>query len=107
MTQLEALRINNDAYLFPPLVLGSNPSGPANVFPSADLSISRLSVFRGVNKLQKTVQPSRLGLPWKGAIRGCAFRWQKKSRCRVPARTAEVEVHQFLLAAHRLARYRC
>ncbi len=36
MTQLEALRINNIAFLFPPLVLGSNPSGPTNFFVSRD-----------------------------------------------------------------------
>src|SRR5260370_199706 len=107
MTQLEALRINNIVFLFPPLVLGSNPSGPTSVFGSGVFHSADLSVFRGVNKLQKTVEPSRLGLLWKEAIRGCAFRWRKKSRCRVRARTAEVEVHQFPPAAQRLARYTC
>src|SRR5882762_5685897 len=57
MTQLEAKRINNDAYLFPPLVLGSNPSGPPE-FPSAVFQSADLSVFLGVIWLEKTAQGS-------------------------------------------------
>src|SRR5258708_39070308 len=107
MTELEALRINNIAFLLPPLVLGSNPSGPTNVFPSAGFQSADLSVFRGAILIEKTAQDSRQGLPWKAAIHGCAFQSRKKSRCIAQEQTAEEGVHQFPSVAHRSARYRC
>ncbi len=58
MTQLEAKRINNDAYLFPPLVLGSNPSGPPEFQGSAVFQSADPSVFLGVIWLEKTAQGS-------------------------------------------------
>src|SRR5260370_39697258 len=101
MTQLKARRINNIAFLLPPLVLGSNPSGPTNVFPSAVFQSADLSVFRGAILIDKTAQDSRQGLPWKAAIHGCAFQSRKKSRCTAPAQTAEVRVAQRRPAAYR------
>src|SRR5260370_41873469 len=90
MTQLEAKRINNDAYLFPPLVLGSNPSGPTNVFPSAVFQSADLSVFRSAILIEKTAQDSRQGLPWKAAIHGCAFQSRKKWLAQRRGQTPEV-----------------
>src|SRR6266446_2214335 len=90
-----------------PLVLGSNPSGPTNVFRSSVFQSADLSVFRGAILIEKTAQDSRQGLPWKAAIHGCAFQSPKKLHCTARAQTAEVGVHQLPPAAHRSARYRC
>src|SRR5438552_3946223 len=103
MTQLEAKRINNIAFLFPPSGLALNPS----VCRSGVFQLADLPVFRGAVPTREEQQDSRQGLPWKEAIRGCVFRWRQKSRCKAQEQTAEEGVHQFPPAAHRSARYRC
>src|SRR6267378_941790 len=91
------------------VVLHSEESHPIPERFHESLTLTELYALTPLRRRRKKRffrEDFRRSRPWKGAIRGCAFRSRQKSRCIARAQTAAARVHQFPPVALRSARCR-